>query len=325
MVNLRINIHRWSALIVTLFVTIIICLIAVYLLDKIMPISKNVKWIENSNIAYYNASSWIEEALLFMSWDNPWVETWTFIWNTYWNWIGYSVIASWTTIPLAWEWNSNYNWNYNKIWPGEPLQLVINNNSLDWSSINFSFKAPDLDLDWDWNLETLTWSAGSWIINWVLSWKNSSWTWVSLMASWETNMITVQDINESLTDPVYLGSKEWLDLNWSWATLSNFYNRIGIDWPDCNNYKCTLKLSLINNKIELDYNTVTGWLWVWEAWGWIPTAPYLEYKIEWLNSPIPLQYAIIKADWYSNWFKKSIRKDVRQTTTSEVLDFTIFQ
>jgi hypothetical protein len=49
----------------------IIIIIAIYLLDKIVPFSRDIKGVENGNIAYYKANTAINEALLSMSIDNP--------------------------------------------------------------------------------------------------------------------------------------------------------------------------------------------------------------------------------------------------------------
>jgi hypothetical protein len=52
-----------SALIITIFITTILMMIGLYLLEKIIPVSQSVKGIENSNIAYYQAQTAVEAAL----------------------------------------------------------------------------------------------------------------------------------------------------------------------------------------------------------------------------------------------------------------------
>lgn len=64
-----------SALIVSIFVTVVIIIIAIYLLDKIVPFSRDIKGIENGNIAYYRANTAVNEALLSMSGATPEYET----------------------------------------------------------------------------------------------------------------------------------------------------------------------------------------------------------------------------------------------------------
>jgi len=51
------HIKRGSALIITIFITMILMLVGLYLLEKIIPIARSVKGVENSNAA-------VEEVLL---------------------------------------------------------------------------------------------------------------------------------------------------------------------------------------------------------------------------------------------------------------------
>ena len=53
----------------------IIVVIAVYLLEKIVPFSRDIKGVENGNISYYRANTALNEALLSMSGSNPGYET----------------------------------------------------------------------------------------------------------------------------------------------------------------------------------------------------------------------------------------------------------
>lgn len=52
----------------------IIILIAVYLLEKIIPFSRDIKGIENGNISYYRANTALNDALLAMSVNTPGLE-----------------------------------------------------------------------------------------------------------------------------------------------------------------------------------------------------------------------------------------------------------
>ncbi|EKD65789.1 MAG: hypothetical protein ACD_49C00085G0004 [uncultured bacterium (gcode 4)] len=297
--------NSWSALIVTIFVTMIITIIGIFLLDKIMPLAKNVKWIENSNVAYYNANTWIESALFGMSSTDPSQEPswsgWTAI-----LWYNYVTKAKVNTIPLPSEWNSEYNTNYNKIWIWEPVQLVINSSSsIDWSWVKFNFKIPDLNQNWS-NDESLISSMNwTWMVNWILSGS-----WKSFFASGEVNMIRWSNINS--TSDLYLNNMNWTDLNWSWMTFAQFYgNTISWLWNCSSTWeKCVLKLSIINPL------NLSNW----------QVAPYLEYKITFPTwTLIPNQYTKIVSDWNSFWFKRTIKKNVEQLTSNEAMDFTVFQ
>ncbi|MDQ1343749.1 MAG: hypothetical protein QG650_469 [Patescibacteria group bacterium] len=66
---------RGFAIFLAMVLTIIIVLMGVYLIEKLVPAGRNVKGIEHGNVAYYKASSAIEEALMSLSGSNPGMET----------------------------------------------------------------------------------------------------------------------------------------------------------------------------------------------------------------------------------------------------------
>lgn len=285
----------------------------IYFLEKLFPISKNVKWIENWTIAYYNANTAVEEALLFLNTSSPWAETGSINPSNQPKWFNLQITASGKILPPAWEWNSDFDKDWNRLAQWEPIQLVFDKD-VDWSQVKFYFKVPDI---W-WTAISLSWWVDYPIINWALSWS-----WKTFFASWSQIMATSSEIASSTgsSSVVDLSTRAWIDLNWSWWTFIQFYKSslpfTNITWlwsdgADCSGYKCTLKLSIINPLISSVDNE---------------TIPYLEYRIDmWTNTNLlPLQYAIIKTDGFSYGFKKSIRKEVRQTTINEALDFTVFQ
>lgn len=290
------NNKRGSALIISIFITMIITIIGIFLLDKIMPLAKNVKWIENSNVAYYNANSWVEKALFDMNSSDPSLEpSWTG-WTTI-SWYNFSTLANVSSIPQLLEWNSEYDKNFNKIWIWDPIQLVINSNTISWNNVIFNFKVPDLN--WNWSNDEILSSnmAWTWIINWILSGSGKS-----AFASWELNMIKWSEIPTTTWN---INGKNWVDLNWSGGTFASFYSQFNCIATE----KCTLKLSLINPL------SLSNW----------QIAPYLEYKIDSINPKIPNQYAKIISDWNSFWFKRTIKRNVQQVTSNEAMDFTVFQ
>lgn len=310
---------RWSALIVTIFIVMVLVSMMIYLIEQIIPTTRSVKWIENSTVAYYQGISWIEEALFSMSWSNPWLESSALPDVTVPKTFAYTITASGHTIPTPWDWNSWYDHDWNIIWFGQPIQLVLD-EWIDWNMISFHFRVPNIS-----STETLSlewWSLP--IINWILSWSGNI-----LYSSW--SQIKANDVSDSSvnpTPPIFLDSKNWFDINWTTWTIKEFYrSTIGSNFTDvlwnwlsttpsgdgqsCSWNKCTLKLSLINDLITT----------IWTR------LPYLEYKIEldWTNPTAPLQYATIRADGYSYWFKRSLKRDIQQLTTNEALDFTVFQ
>lgn len=283
----------------------LLLIIMVYLLDKIIPISRTVKWVENGNVAYYEALTWIESALLTMTWSDPTTETSKNLNITaqkdYW----YTILATWSIMPITWEWTSEYDSSWNRIWPWEPIQLYLL-NWMDWVNAKFKFRVPKLSSDW--TVYSMTWTmAWSWLISWSLSWS-----WETLISTWAASMIRYEEIwdsgNTSWTN-ILLDARNWYRLDLAEVSLSTFYNDT-LDWNCLSTNRCTLKLSLINPLY------LSNW----------SIAPYLEYQIDWWTNPkLPEQYAIIKSDWYSTWFKRSKRKEVRQMTINEALDFTVFQ
>ena len=55
--------NKWSSLLLAMWLVMITSLLAFAILEYIIPFSREIKWIENSANAYYQANSWIEEAL----------------------------------------------------------------------------------------------------------------------------------------------------------------------------------------------------------------------------------------------------------------------
>ncbi len=301
------------ALILAMWLVIFMVLIAFFILEYMIPFSRNTKGIENASRAYYQAESGIEEALYFVNSNILWSEEHI---NYTSNTLAYKldVTASWTILPKPWEGNSefkdtdwNTDWNIIRSW--DPIQLEIWNNefpSWNFSAVKFFFKVPDLNPSWS---EVLAWWTSP-IINWQLSSDNNS---LNATGSW----IYAGDINVDLRTWVVMfnwsssnveGIKfnKWIDLdgnpndlNWaSWFYASNCW--VG-SW-------CTLKMSVIN-KLRLT--------------DWTPV-PYIEWKIEtWTN--IPLRYTIIETSWKSYGFKKDLKVKVPQQTVNEAFDFTVFQ
>lgn len=304
--------NKWSALIITIMIVMILTIVMIYLLEKIVPASKNVKWIENSNIAYYNWDAAQEQAFLYLRTSTPWTETWVTKSSTQPRGYDMKITASWSMIPVPWEWNSDFDSNWNIIWPWDPVQFVIN-NGIDWSQIKFYFKVPNMKL---WTTITLSWWTTTPIINWSLSWSGKT-----IFASGTQIMASNTEIFDSTSSWVLspaLYTRIWADLDDVWWTFADFYTWANAftwiwlwsAWSVCSWYNCTLKLSVVNDLVSTNNETI----------------PYLEYKIDmWTNTSMPLQYAIIKTDWYSYWFKKSIKREKLQTTSDAIWDFTVFQ
>lgn len=304
--------NKWSALIITIMIVMILTIVMIYLLEKIVPAARNVKWIENSNIAYYNGDAAQEQAFLYLRTSTPWTETWVVKSSN--QSIGYDmkITASWNIIPASWEWNSHFDADWNMISPWEPIQFFINDN-VNWAETKFYFKVPNIK---NWVTISLSWWTMP-IINWSLTWSGKT-----MFASWSQIMALNNEIFNSMSSwslTPSLHNRAWLDLDDIWWTLADFYNWTSAfiwnvwlwpNWSVCSSYNCVLKFSIVNDLVSTNGEMI----------------PYLEYKIDmWANASIPLQYAIIKTDGYSYGFKKSIKREKLQNMSDAVWDFTVFQ
>lgn len=78
----------------------IIIITAVYLLEKIIPFSHDIKGVENGNISYYKANTALNESLLSMSGSDPSIEGSSGA-ITNGSGIIYQITANGTTLPMA--------------------------------------------------------------------------------------------------------------------------------------------------------------------------------------------------------------------------------
>ncbi|NDK19600.1 hypothetical protein GW819_02050 [Candidatus Gracilibacteria bacterium] len=288
-----------------MFITIVISVIAIYLLDKIVPFSHDIKGIENGNISYYRANTALDEALLSMSGSTPWYETGSstsLLSNG--SGIVYNVTAMGLFLPAPGQGNSEYDADWSVLAPGKPIQLQLNSlNTIDWNNptlkSHIKFRVPDTNKDGI-NNESLSGGTTP-LIQWSISSSGEI-----LQAS--GSQIKVSEIDGNfLNISTYLGST----LSGSSDTFINFYiNKCGYQ-TNTTNPICTLKFSLIN-PLLLNVNTTI--------------VPYLEYRMEFDPvQSVPLQTAVVEGQGYAGGFRKNITKYIQQLTTSEALDFTVFQ
>jgi len=289
----------WFTIILAMWIVLLITLLALLILEYIIPFSKNVKGIENSSNAYYEANSWIEEALWFRSQNDIGSESWSLLVVTDSVSNSFQIEAQGDILPPAWKWNSEDGSDWNRIAQGQPIQLTIWNDLIstipDWDWIEFFFRIPDIDGS---STQNLQWSTGA-IINWQLSWNTNS------LNSYNS-YVTYDDID---WNPINFSEKQWIDLNWvHWdpnEKFANFHNsNCTWSWSGC-----ILKLSVINDLVLNDSTPV----------------PYLEWQINFNGNVVPLRYANIESSGKSYWFKKNLEVKIPQQTVIEAFDFTIFQ
>lgn len=295
------------SMVIAMWLVLVMTMLVLYILEYMIPYSKNVKWIENSSNAFYQAENSIEDGL-FKIRDRPTVVTEfsdVFLANTPVDY-KYETYSSWTIIPYNWEWNSEFDITHNTLSYWNPIQLDIWDDLwIDWDNIdtNIFFKVPDLDKD-NSTPETLSGWTTTAIINWQISGDdntlNATWSWIM------ANEICESDWT---CDKISIHTRQWQDLDWNETDderFMDFYDDYCWIWE-----KCSLKFSLIN-KLELDTGNTS--------------VPYLEYKFELESTKnIPLRYTRIKSSWKSYGFQKSLEVRIPQQTTNQAYDFTVFQ
>lgn len=286
---------KWFWLVIAISFVILISLLSFFILEYIIPFSKNTKWIENSSVAYYEALSWIEDSMWIMKNNVVWFSSWKTMSTSN---VDYSYLMSWTWqyLPPVWDWTSPYDSDWNIISPWEPIQLFIWNNYVnDWTNVKAYFRVPDLNNDWINNEQMLSWTTA--YINWQLT--SESW---ALNSSW--SQIFWSQINSSILS---FPTRDWSDLDGNSVNFASFYSS-NCTWASS---ACILKMSVINS---LDLSNPS----------WI-TSPFIERRMDFDPYRPPMKFTNVQVSWKSNWFKKSMEIKVPQKEVIEAFDFTVFQ
>lgn len=292
--------NKWFSIVLAMWIVFVITLITIMILEYMIPFSKNIKWIENSSKSYYEANTWLEEALWFIYHDPSNVsinerslnDKTTNFSSSLPIWSEYNIEAKWTLLPQPWEWNSD-NKNWNKISKWFPIQLQIWWDTINWldlSKFKLKFKLPDSIND------IFSSSTSRPIINWQISSNDNT---------LNANVWQYIESNEINNSNFILSDKMWFDLlSDSSTNIGSFY----YTYCRLTTQKCVLKLSIIDT-LELD--------------GWI-IAPHLEWQIT-SDETLPYRYTMIETRGKSYGYKKSLKIRVPQLTINEALDFTVFQ
>lgn len=308
--------RKWSALIIGLIITVLLSILVIGFMEKVMRVGYNIKSIEQSTQAYYLASG-IIETQLHKNNDlktKPWNTTEINTPNLRW-YFGSSlqVHSRSNTIPSTRKWNSPFDNNYNIISVDRPVQLVIP-NGINWNTVKFDFRVPNTDGDSNtqekvhdiYNKDIIFWTLGN---NKFAFFPNTEWVDKGLL-------------NKGNFSDVSLWDKKWYyflqnGTKESNKTLDNFYKNLNTLWSngaECSDdYKCTLKLSMLE-PITIDVNGKK-----------VENFPLLEYKITWLNVPIPEQYMTLDASGYVGNYIRKRSVQIPQITTNTALDFAVLQ
>lgn len=314
------NSTQWFAIVIGIWVILIITLIAFYILEFIIPFARNVRWLENATVAYYQSVSWVENALFFVRdpANGIGAEDTLAIWTggiTY----GYDIISNTTRHPELWEGDSEYDSDWWIIAPWKPLQIYLPRNL--WpiiTAVRVYFRVPNFDNSAA-NSESFDISMlGQDIINWQLASPTNVLN--SRPVSWIYPENRVQSTSicgsTGICNGYTIHDKMGFDLLWSAdQSINTFYtsNCTAVD------YQCILKFTVINDIVA------TSGLSTWKK------IPYLEYYIDFDSNPALPNYVVpnpnirIDATWMSFGYRKNIEITFPQKWLFEAFDFTVFQ
>lgn len=289
--------QTWFSIILAMGLTLLLSLTGLYLLEYVVPFSRNVKGIESASNSFYQAYAGLEQSMYLHRNNIIWYQTWTSLTSSIPEEYSYNISAQGTVSPQVWKWNSEYDRDFNKLSQAEPAQFVIGSWRLNtWGSfLRLSLKIPDLKSPSFTEELSNTWN----IVLWQLSSSGHS------LTSWVP--INHTQINSGFMSQNFLNnSRTGALLNGTSTGFLSFYSNYCNDSGE----ECVFKLSLISPM----YSNLT----------WNPRIPYLEYKIV-SNRSIPLREAVIETQWKSYGFRRSLEVLVPQTTTNSAFDFTVFQ
>lgn len=275
------------SLILAMWITLLLSLTGLFLIEYMVPFSHSVKWIENSSKAFYQSYGSLENAI-YSTYSGAESQIWyeptsRSLWSNSIDY-GYSVISSGSVIPLAWNGNSDFNTDWNQISQNTPVHLYVWDNRV--SEINVEIRVP--------NGQTLRVSEDDDLVLWQIS-SNSD----SLSAD---NIIDLG--GGAWNDDLFWEDGFPLSSHTVSQRFSTFYSNecwVGDE--------CVLKLSVVKPLILSDGTEI----------------PYLEYKINTNGNAIPFQESYISTKGKSFGFQKSLNVALPHSSTSSAFDFTVLQ
>lgn len=296
-----------SALLFSIILLGLFTVLALVFMERIVPFSQNVSGVERTNMAYYAMITAVEKTMgTIEDGKKPWTLTpqkFGDIWATF---TGYttSVVTGGVTIPQPWYGNSDYDPSkeWNLISQNQAVQLFIGNDiSMD---ATITFRIPDLN--WDWNNTTSDGQLES--ASWYISVKM-----VGSGQNFDTdkaNLINWGKINAPSQD-VTFSTIRWKD----WSVTSGDPEKNMVEFYEdrkdtCINFACTLKFSVIETLRDVPSNKYI---------------PYLEYKITWLVSAIPLQFTTMNVQGTIYGYSRFRSIPILQLTTQAALDNALTQ
>lgn len=285
----------WFSIVLALGFMILMSSIGIYLLEYMIPFSRNTKWIENSSKAYYQSYGWIEDALLYsFSWGIWSAPNDILSWSLdYW----YTTLSNASSIPQPWFWVSPFDSDWNIISQSVPIQISVWDGRLSWWSVDIEIelRVPDFDSS---SVDSLDTTPNDDMILWQLASGNDS------ISTRNGAFIRESEINtwgyRSLWSWTYgNGVTQW----WNNSTFSSFYGSNCGSWNEC-----IFKASILNT-IESSSGKIF---------------PFLEYRIR-TSDPIPTRFRQIESEWQSANYRNNLEISVLQQNTNAAFDFAILQ
>lgn len=300
---------RWVGLIFALISVVLLSMIMTVFYEIVIPRARNVKGIEQSNVAAYNAESGIEASLnSFTGADIVSPINQSSAWYSSSGILSYDCqgsVGNTCTFPESWKGNSPTDPNYNIIRPQSPIQIPINKTTIN-SSFSITFHMPEAfsgGTSRTLKDDTKPYFIWTFTTNPVAPWSAKS------ITSWAWEKLQFTNLTKNFS--IASSTSTWITN--TWAIDQTLWNFITANQNDCDiDYKCTLKISLIR-----DLETDDG-----------KRIPYLEYQISksiWNALKIPLQYATLTSTGTQWPFSKTVTREVERFTTNEAFDFTVLQ
>lgn len=296
--------NKWFSIVLALGVVLVLTSISIYLLEYIVPFSKNVKGLDNYTKAYYQSWRGIEESLYFLSSANLGSElSQNFTTNP----ISYSfqTFSSWSVVPESWKWESNFDKDWGILWQNTPVHIYLP-NSVNWINTKIYIRVPNFDGNsgTDESLDALL--ATEDVVNWQLASKSEVLNSVSIGSRFIWGDICHSNVSCTSKD---ISSLNWVLLDGT--TTDTFWHFFSMKCSP--NFSCILKLSLVNKL-----------LWQSSGVSW-KKIPYLEYKINFDSVYVPYNRVLINTSGKSYGFRKDFSFDFPLKMLNEAFDFTVFQ
>ncbi|NDK10134.1 hypothetical protein GW846_05155 [Candidatus Gracilibacteria bacterium] len=288
------------SIVLALGLTVFFSFIGLYLLEYMIPYSRNVSGIENASNAFYQGYAGLEQGIYAHS-----LKTVT----TYGNEINasggdlninyaYSSTSSGTIIPSTGQGDSEYDQNFNRISPDNVAQFLVGNNRIS-APLTLRVQIPDLDGVGGLN-EQFNTTQNDDILVWQLSSDTASLTTLSGSLITETQ---IQGGSSGYSFNIWPRTGTNLD-GISNETFGSFYG------SNCGSgSECVLTLSIVNPLVLINNQTQLS---------------FLEYRLT-SNGAIPLPATAIVSVGKSRGFAKKLEVQVPQLSTNSAFGFTIFQ